>query len=62
VFGLPARGEEPLPPDVAALVEDRRRARERRDWAEADRIRAEIQRRGLVIEDTPAGIRWKRAT
>jgi len=39
----------------------RRAARERRDFAEADRIRAELVGRGIAIEDTAGGTRWKRA-
>jgi cysteinyl-tRNA synthetase len=51
-------------PELAAWVEERigarRAARERRDFAEADRIRGELGERGIVIEDTPAGTKWKR--
>jgi len=35
-------------------------ARERRDFAEADRIRGEIVGRGIAIEDGPGGTKWKR--
>jgi len=52
-------------PALAAWVEERlgarKAARARRDFAEADRIRAEIEARGVMIEDTPAGTRWKLA-
>jgi cysteinyl-tRNA synthetase len=51
-------------PDLVAWVDDRiaarRSARERREFGEADRIRAELVGRGIIIEDTPAGTKWKR--
>jgi cysteinyl-tRNA synthetase len=47
---------------VQSLVEARTAARARRDFAEADRIRAALAAQGIVIEDTPQGTRWKRAT
>ncbi|MDB4875167.1 MAG: Cysteinyl-tRNA synthetase [Gemmatimonadetes bacterium] len=52
-------------PELAAWVEERlagrRAARERRDFGEADRIRAELAERGITIEDTSAGTKWKRS-
>jgi cysteinyl-tRNA synthetase len=51
-------------PELARWVEERlsarREARVRRDFAEADRLRAELTGRGIAIEDTPAGTKWKR--
>ena len=48
-----------------AWVEERVAAREAarvaRDYELADAIRAEIERRGFILEDTPAGTRWKPA-
>ena len=38
----------------------RKQARARRDFAEADRIRAEIEGKGVAIEDTPQGTKWKK--
>ncbi|MDG9703023.1 cysteine--tRNA ligase [Streptomyces sp. DH37] len=56
------RGEE-LAGVVDALVglvlEQRQAARARRDYATADAIRDQLQRSGLVIEDTPSGPRWE---
>ncbi len=50
-------------PELASWVEERlsarRAARERRDFAEADRIRGELTARGIAIEDTPGGTKWK---
>jgi cysteinyl-tRNA synthetase len=51
--------------ELAAWVEERiaarREARARRDFATADAIRAELDARSIVLEDTPQGVRWKRA-
>jgi cysteinyl-tRNA synthetase len=46
---------------VEALLADRREARARRDFAAADRIRDELIRGGILIEDGPEGTRWRRA-
>lgn len=46
---------------VEERLEARKAARARRDFAEADGIRAELAERGIVIEDTPAGVKWKLA-
>ena len=50
-------------PEIARWVEDRltarKDARARREFAEADRIRAEIEAKGIAIEDTPHGTKWK---
>ena len=51
-------------PELAAWVEaqlkDRRAARARRDFAEADRIRVALSERGIAVEDTAGGTKWKR--
>jgi cysteinyl-tRNA synthetase len=54
---------ESAAPELAAWVEQRlaarRAARERRDFAEADRIRAELADRGIAVEDAGGGTKWK---
>jgi cysteinyl-tRNA synthetase len=45
---------------VEARIRDRREARARRDFAEADRIRGELSERGIAVEDTAGGTKWKR--
>jgi cysteinyl-tRNA synthetase len=49
-------------PRIDALVAEREAARKRRDFREADRVRDALAAEGVVIEDTPAGPRWKRVT
>jgi cysteinyl-tRNA synthetase len=46
--------------EIERLVQARKEARQRRDFAESDRLRDELVGRGIVLEDTPQGTRWKR--
>jgi cysteinyl-tRNA synthetase len=59
VFGLGLRSWEPtiesIPDPIAALAAARAAARQSRHWAEADRLRAEIQAAGWEMEDRPGG-------
>jgi cysteinyl-tRNA synthetase len=46
--------------DVERLLQARRDARSRKDFPEADRIRAQLTAAGILIEDGPTGTRWRR--
>ncbi len=52
--------DEALDPDLLAMVEARASARASRDWAESDRLREVLLERGVAVEDTRDGQRWRR--
>jgi len=46
-----------LDPEIKALIEKRQQARKAKNWALADQIRDELKSRGIILEDTPQGVR-----
>ena len=53
--------EEILDEDIEALIEERQAARKAKDFARADQIRDELAGKGIILEDTREGVKWKRA-
>ena len=47
-------------PEIEGLVAQRTKAKQEKNWAEADRIRDELKARGIVVTDTPQGAKWRR--
>jgi len=60
VLGLLSKQQGRLDQEIEDLVAERERARKRKDWALADKIRDDLKERGIIIEDTPQGVKWKR--
>ncbi len=58
------RAEDATPPvpveEIERQIDERRAAKQRRDFAAADAIRLSLADRGVLLEDSPAGTRWKR--
>jgi cysteinyl-tRNA synthetase len=59
VLGVMNFEEERIDSEIEGLIKKREEARKRKDFAAADRIRDELQKRGIILEDTREGVRWK---
>lgn len=53
--------EELLDEEIEQLIQDRQNARKNKDFAKADEIRNLLLEKGIILEDTREGVRWKRA-
>jgi cysteinyl-tRNA synthetase len=60
VLGCISVEEELLAADIEALIEKRQAARKAKDFKESDRIRDELLAKGIVLEDTPKGVVWRK--
>ncbi|MBU1319281.1 MAG: cysteine--tRNA ligase [candidate division Zixibacteria bacterium] len=60
VLGVIQKDEDDIDSEMEDLISKRNDARKNRDFAEADRIRDDLLARGIVLEDTAGGTKWKR--
>jgi len=51
--------EEKLPEEAKELIRKREEARKAKDWETADKIREQLKAMGVIIEDTPQGVKWR---
>ena len=62
VLGVLPIGEEiALEKEVESLIQQREEARKRKDFKASDSIRDELKKKGIILEDSANGVRWKRA-
>ncbi len=54
------RKTESLDEEIEALIEQRQQARKARDFKTADAIRDTLKAKGIILEDTPQGVKWRR--
>jgi len=52
--------KETLDEEIERLIQERQKARKEKNYALADKIRDELKQKGIILEDTPQGVRWKR--
>ncbi|MCD6496671.1 MAG: cysteine--tRNA ligase [Candidatus Aenigmarchaeota archaeon] len=59
VLGVLERKKKDIGKDVEKLIAEREEARKAKDWARADAIRDKLKAMGVILEDSPSGVRWK---
>ena len=61
ILGLLEKQEHDLlDEEIEKLIQERQEARKAKNWALADQIRDSLKEKGIILEDTPQGVRWKR--
>ncbi|MGZ5492392.1 MAG: CysS/YqeB C-terminal domain-containing protein, partial [Thermoanaerobaculia bacterium] len=60
VLDIFPRRDKTLDSDIENMIQARIAARKSKNFAESDRIRDALVARGIILEDTPAGTRWRR--
>jgi cysteinyl-tRNA synthetase len=61
VLAIRPDADDELDPEIARRLDARARARIERDWAASDRLRDELAKLGITVEDTRDGQRWRRS-
>ena len=62
ILGIAAVKEQGLlEEDIIKLIDERTEARKQKNWARADQIRNELSSKGIILEDTKDGVKWKKA-
>ncbi len=64
VFGLDIKDikeeKQNLNKEIKELIDKREEARKNKDYSKADKIRKDLRKKGIILEDTPDGVRWKK--
>lgn len=60
IFGISISRRESLEEEVERKILEREEARKKKDFALADKIRNELKEKGVILEDTPKGVRWRK--
>ncbi len=60
ILGIFEEDQSSPDPEIMALIQKREKARQAKDWAASDRIRDELLKKGIQLEDNPDGTIWKK--
>lgn len=59
VFNILTIKEKKLSAEIKKLIQERERARRKKDFRKADKIREKLKEKGIILEDTKKGVKWK---
>jgi len=54
------KSEENFEQEIKNLIKEREEARKAKNWKKSDQIREKLREKGVILEDTPEGVRWKK--
>ena len=60
ILGILEEKDDKLSSEIKNLIDEREKARKEKDFQKADRLREELNRKGIILEDTKDGVRWKK--
>ena len=60
IFNILTLEEADLSHEIKKLIDEREKARKEKNFAKADKIRNELREKGIILEDTKEGVRWKK--
>ena len=60
VLDFLSKDSDDLEAEIDEMIRLRNKARNNKDFAESDRIRDELLEKGIILEDSPTGTKWKR--
>ena len=60
ILGILSKKEEILEEEILRLIKERTQARKEKNYQLADQIRGELREKGIILEDTQEGVKWKR--
>lgn len=60
VLGIMKHEKAEIKKDIAELINKREKARKKKDFKTADSIRDKLKEKGIILEDSPQGVRWKK--
>ena len=60
IFNILTIKEKKISAEIKKLIQEREKARKKKDFRKADEIRERLKKQGIILEDTEKGVKWKK--